>query len=250
MARKRKNNQPDINGMSVKMMKRRKPINQDYLIPIEPKNETQQKVFDAYNEGKCIYSYGVAGTGKTFVPLYLALQDVLNEDSPYEKVYVVRSLVATREIGFLPGTHEDKASLYQIPYKKMVQYMFEMPDDASFDMLYENLKNQETISFWSTSFLRGTTLDDCIIIVDECQNLNFHELDSIMTRVGQNCKILFCGDFQQSDLKNGTEKDGILNFQRILQNMPEFEVVEYGIEDIVRSGLVKSYIITKLNLGL
>lgn len=250
MARKRKNNQPDINGMSVKMMKRRKPINQDYLLPIEAKTETQQKVFDAYADGKCIYSYGVAGTGKTFVPLYLALKEVLDENTPYEKVYIVRSLVATREIGFLPGTHEDKASLYQIPYKKMVQYMFEMPDDASFDMLYENLKNQETISFWSTSFLRGTTLDDCIVIVDEAQNLNFHELDSIMTRVGSNCKIMFCGDARQSDLVKSAEKDGIIDFQRILQNMPEFEVIEYGIEDIVRSGIVKSYIITKLNLGL
>ena len=132
----------------------------------------------------------------------------------------------------------------------MVQYMFEMPDDNSFDMLYENLKHQETISFWSTSFLRGTTLDKAIVIVDECQNLNFHELDSIMTRVGQDTKILFCGDARQSDLQKSQEKDGILDFQKILANMPEFEVVEYGIEDIVRSGLVKSYIITKLNLGL
>ena len=128
--------------------------------------------------------------------------------------------------------------------------MFEMPDDNSFDMLYENLKHQETISFWSTSFLRGTTLDKAIVIVDECQNLNFHELDSIMTRVGQDTKILFCGDARQSDLQKSQEKDGILDFQKILANMPEFEVVEYGIEDIVRSGLVKSYIITKLNLGL
>ena len=250
MARQRKKTQPDINGMSAKMMKRRKPINTDYLLPIEPITDTQRRVFEAYAEGKCIYSYGVAGTGKTFVPLYLALKEVLDEDSPYEKVYIVRSLVATREIGFLPGTHDDKASLYQIPYKKMVQYMFEMPDDNSFDMLYENLKHQETISFWSTSFLRGTTLDKAIVIVDECQDLNFHELDSIMTRVGQDTKILFCGDARQSDLQKSQEKDGILDFQKILANMPEFEVVEYGIEDIVRSGLVKSYIITKLNLGL
>ena len=119
------------------------------------------------------------------------VHDVLRDDSPYKKIYIVRSLVSTREIGFLPGDHEDKSSLYQIPYKNMVKYMFEMPTDADFEMLYGNLKTQETIGFWNTSFIRGTTLDDAIIIVDECQNLNFHELDSIITRVGENSKIIF-----------------------------------------------------------
>jgi predicted ribonuclease YlaK len=207
-------------------------------------------MFEEYGKGQNIFAYGAAGTGKTFVALYLALRDVLDEDSPYDKVYIVRSLVATREIGFLPGTHEDKASLYQIPYKNMVKYMFEMPDDASFEMLYENLKAQETVSFWSTSFLRGTTLDNSIVIIDECQNLNFHELDSIMTRCGQDTKIMFCGDARQSDLQKAQERTGILDFQSILENMKEFSMVEYGIEDIVRSGLVKSYLISKMNLGL
>ena len=119
---------------------------------------------------------------------------------PYNKIYIVRSLVSTREIGFLPGDHEDKSALYQIPYKNMVKYMFEMPTSSDFEMLYGNLKTQETISFWSTSFIRGTTLDDAIIIVDECQNLNFHELDSIITRCGENTKIHFCGDATQTDL--------------------------------------------------
>jgi phosphate starvation-inducible protein PhoH len=128
--------------------------------------------------------------------------------------------------------------------------MFEMPDDPSFDMLYDNLKQQETISFWSTSFLRGSTLDNSIIIVDECQNLNFHELDSIMTRVGQDSKIMFCGDASQSDLQRTNERTGIIDFQRILQNMDEFTLIEFGIEDIVRSGLVKSYLIAKINLGM
>ena len=175
---------------------------------------------------------------------------MLNEYTPYEKIYIVRSLVATREIGFLPGDHEDKSSLYQIPYKNMVQSMFEMPDDASYDMLYDNLKAQETISFWSTSFIRGTTLDNAIVIIDECQNLNFHELDSIITRVGQDSKIIFCGDASQTDLTKISERTGIIDFQRILQKMPEFSLVEFDIEDIVRSGIVKSYLINKINLGL
>ena len=249
MAVKKKVNSP-TNGMSKKMMKRKKPINQTYFLDVNPITENQQLFFDEWGKGKNLFAYGAAGTGKTFIALYLALQDVMNEDTPYDKVYIVRSLVSTREIGFLPGTHEDKAELYQIPYKNMVRSMFHMPDQSSFDMLYDNLKGQETISFWSTSFLRGTTLDDAIVIVDECQNLNFHELDSIMTRVGQDSKIVFCGDINQSDLQRTNERNGILDFQRILEGMDEFSEIEFGINDIVRSGLVKSYLISKMTLGL
>jgi len=168
-------------GMSAKQRKRRKPIDEAYMIPIEPLTHNQQVFFDEWDKG---------------------------------------------------------------------QSMFEMPDDNSFEMLYDNLKAQETISFWSTSFIRGTTLDNSIVIVDECQNLNFHELDSIITRVGQDTKIIFCGDASQTDLVKVNERSGILDFQRILQNMEEFSLIEYGIDDIVRSGLVKSYIINKINLGL
>ncbi len=132
----------------------------------------------------------------------------------------------------------------------MVKYMFQMPDDAAFDMLYDNLRAQETVSFWSTSFIRGTTLDDCIVIVDEFSNLNFHELDSIITRIGQNAKIIFSGDYTQSDLVKSNEKNGVLDFMRILQTMPSFDCVEFEIEDIVRSGLVREYLVSKINLGM
>jgi len=200
-------------------------------------------------EGKNLFAYGAAGTGKTFVVLYNALKEVLSEDTPYRKIYIVRSLVSTREIGFLPGDHEDKSSLYQIPYKNMVKYMFELPSDSDFEMLYGNLKQQETISFWSTSFIRGTTIDDAIVIVDECQNLNFHELDSIITRVGENAKIMFCGDASQSDLTKSNERNGILDFVRIIQQMESFDLIEFGVDDIVRSGLVKEYLVHKLAMG-
>ena len=236
-------------GMTAKQRKRRKPIDEAYMLPIEPLTENQKVMFDAWDEGKMIYAYGVAGTGKTFVALYKALKEVLNEYTPYEKIYIVRSLVATREIGFLPGDHEDKSSLYQIPYKNMVQSMFEMPDDNSYEMLYDNLKAQETVSFWSTSFLRGTTLNNAIVIVDECQNLNFHELDSIITRVGTDCKIIFAGDVMQTDLVKTNERNGILDFMKILEVMEEFTSVEFGVEDIVRSGLIRSYILSKMHLG-
>ena len=241
--------QPSMVGLTRRQMKR-KPINSGYLTQIKPLTPSQEKVFDAFSKQKNLYMYGAAGTGKTFIGMYLALQEILNEQSSYDKLYIVRSLVPTREIGFLPGDHEDKAELYQIPYQNMVRYMFKMPDDASFDMLYANLKAQETISIWSTSFLRGTTLDNAIVLVDEMQNLNFHELDSIITRLGVNTKIIFAGDAAQTDLVKTNERNGILDFMKIIQGMDEFEMVEFGIQDIVRSGLVKSYLINKLNLGL
>ena len=251
MPRKNKQNLSAIGvGLTAKQMKRRKPISSEMMREIEPLTENQKKLFESYDEGKNLIAYGVAGTGKTFISLYKALCDVFNPDTPYEKIYIVRSLVATREIGFLPGDHEDKAFFYQIPYKQMVQYMFEMPDDDSFENLYNNLKVQDTISFWSTSFIRGTTLDRSIVIVDECQNLNFHELDSIMTRVGEDTKIMFCGDALQSDLVKTNERNGVYNFLGIIRNMEEFGVTEFGIPDIVRSGLIRSYLIAKINAGL
>ena len=241
--------QPSMVGLTKRQMKR-KPINSGYRTQIKPLTPSQERVFDAFSKQKNLYLYGAAGTGKTFIGMYLALQEILNEQSSYDKLYIVRSLVPTREIGFLPGDHDDKAELYQIPYQNMVRYMFKMPDDASFDMLYANLKAQETISFWSTSFLRGTTLDNSIVLVDESQNLNFHELDSIITRLGVNTKIIFAGDAAQTDLVKTNERNGILDFMKIIQGMDEFEMVEFGIQDIIRSGLVKSYLINKLNLGL
>jgi len=247
--RKRKNDSPIGIGMTAKQLRRKKPINNDFLVDIEPLTDNQKRLFDSYEQGKHLVAYGCAGTGKTFITLYNALCDVLDERTPYEKVYIVRSLVATREIGFLPGSHDDKADIYQIPYKNMVKYMFQMPSDADFEMLYGNLKAQETIKFWSTSFLRGTTLDNSIVIVDEFQNLNFHELDSIITRVGENTKICFCGDATQSDLQKTNERNGIIDFMKILRSMPSIDIIEFGVEDIVRSGFVKEYIIAKMESG-
>jgi predicted ribonuclease YlaK len=250
MARRRRDEQPIGVGLTAKQAKRKKPINVDSMREIEPLTENQELFFKSYKLNQNIVAYGCSGTGKTFIALYNALKDVLDEKTPYEKIYIVRSLVATREIGFLPGDHEDKSSLYQIPYKNMVKYMFELPTESDFEMLYGNLKTQGTISFWSTSFIRGTTLDNCIVIVDEFQNLNFHESDSIITRVGENSKIMFCGDATQSDLIRTNEKNGIIDFMKILRAMPSFDIVEFGVEDICRSGLVKEYLIAKNTLGL
>ena len=250
MPRKKKSDQPIGVGLTAKQMKRKKPINADMMRDIEPLTDNQKILFEAYAKDQNLVAYGVAGTGKTFITLYNAIKDVLDPSTPYEKVYIVRSLVATREIGFLPGDHDDKSSLYQIPYKHMVKYMFEMPSEADFNMLYGNLKGQDTIDFWSTSFIRGTTFDKTIVVVDEFQNLNYHELDSIMTRVGSQSKIMFCGDASQSDLIKTNERNGIIDFMQILRLMSSVDVIEFGVEDIVRSGLVKEYILAKLELGL
>jgi predicted ribonuclease YlaK len=249
MARRKRAEQPIGVGLTTRQMKRKKPLSSEYLVDIEPLTDNQRKLFDSYAEGKHLIAYGCAGTGKTFCLLYNALKEVLDERSPYEKVYIVRSLVPTREIGFLPGSHDDKADIYQIPYKNMVKYMFQMPSDADFEMLYGNLKSQETIKFWSTSFIRGVTLDNCIIIVDEFANLNFHELDSIITRVGENCKIMFSGDATQSDLIKTNERNGIVDFMAVLRKMPSFDIIEFGVDDIVRSGLVRQYLVAKMEAG-
>ena len=247
--RKRTNDQQNDVGFPTRQAKKKKALGNEYLLDIEPLTDNQRKLYDAYAEGKHLVAYGCAGTGKTFITLYNALRDVLDERTPYEKVYIVRSLVPTREIGFLPGSHDDKADIYQIPYKNMVKYMFQMPSDVEFEMLYGNLKSQETIKFWSTSFLRGVTLDNCIVLVDEFANLNFHELDSIITRVGENCKIMFCGDATQSDLVKTSEKNGIVDFMSVLRKMDSFDIIEFGVDDIVRSGLVRQYLIAKIEEG-
>ncbi len=237
-------------GLTAKQMKRKKPYNSDMMVDVQPITTNQKIAFEHYNNSKNLFLYGAAGTGKTFITLYMALKEVLDPLTSYNKVVLVRSLVSTREIGFLPGDHEDKSALYQIPYKNMVKYMFELPTDNDFEMLWGNLKAQESVTFWSTSFIRGTTLDNSIVIIDESQNLNFHELDSIITRVGEDTKIMFCGDVAQTDLVKTNEKNGILDFQKIITRMPEFELVEFDVNDIVRSGLVKSYITCKLELGM
>ena len=230
--------------------KKNKEINHSNLVTIKSITDNQKLVFDSWKEGKNQFLFGAAGTGKTFVSLYLALQSVLNLKKPYDKVVVVRSLIPTREIGFLPGDEEDKAALYQVPYQNMVQFMFEMQNEQQFNNLYDKLKGQGTLYFLSTSFLRGLTFDNAVIIVDECQNMNFHELDTIITRVGQDSRIIFCGDFDQTDLVKQNERNGLHDFLRILEEMEEFHCLEFTIGDIVRSGFVRSYLINKIKLGI
>jgi predicted ribonuclease YlaK len=241
-SRRTRHKQPSVNTS--------KSTSSDQLLNIKALTQNQGLVVRAWEQDMNLVLHGAAGTGKTFLSLYLALKDVLSAKTVYDHVCIVRSLVPTREIGFLPGTLEEKSAVYELPYKTMVKDMFDVSEQMAMDSLYDSLKAQDIISFWSTSYLRGTTLDNSIVLVDEFSNMNFHELDSIITRVGQDSKIIFCGDINQTDLVKLNDKTGIQDFMGILKRMPEFETIEFGIEDIVRSGLVYSYLVTKTNCGL
>ena len=230
--------------------KKNKEINHQSLLSIKSITDNQKLVFDTWGKGQNQFLFGAAGTGKTFISLYLALRDVMDLKKPYDRVVLVRSLIPTREIGFLPGDEEDKSALYQVPYQNMVRFMFEAANEQAFNSLYDRLKGQGSLYFLSTSFLRGLTFDNTIIIVDECQNLNFHELDTIITRVGQDSKIVFCGDFSQTDLLKQNERNGLHDFLRILEEMEEFNCTEFTLGDIVRSGFVRSYLINKIKMGM
>ena len=225
-------------------------ISHDQLVEMKGVTKNQTEVFKEYASGKNLFLYGPAGTGKTFVILYNAIKEVLDPKIKYNCIYIVRALMPTRELRFYPSDEQDKSDLYQVPYDNMLRFMFKLPAEDQFEALYEELKRQDNVAFLSTSFLRGITLDNAIVLVDECQNLNFHELDTIMTRVGQGSKIMFSGDFDQTDLRDDAEKAGLGQFIKIINEMKEFYSCEFDIGDIVRSGLVRSYIIQKYNTGL
>ena len=227
-------------------MAKAKDIRIDQMVTVNPVTDNQKRAFQEYKNNKNLFLYGAVGTGKTFITLYLALQEALRNETKYDCVYLVRSAVPTREIGFLSGDEEDKTALFQVPYQNMVKFMFEQPNEQAFSILYDRLKNQGSLMFLTTSFLRGITLDNAIIIVDECQNLSFHELDTIITRVGMDSKIMFCGDVFQSDLVKSSEREGLHHFMKILRGMDSFANIEFTLGDIVRSGMVKEYLISKI----
>lgn len=213
---------------------------------MNPLTANQAKAFDSWKHDYNLMLHGVAGTGKTFMALYFALHDVMEGDNAHKKVWIVRSTVSSRDQGFQPGTRQQKEAVYEEPYPPICEKLFGRAD------AYSILKQRDLIEFRSTSFLRGVTFDDCIIVVDEMQNMNDGELHTIMTRVGQNCKIFFAGDIKQDDLtsKRFNEQSGIADFIKIISSMKEFKFTEFFTDDIVRSDLVKSYIIARDKLGL
>jgi len=223
---------------------KRKTQNGLYLNDIEPMTDTQQRVFDSYLTGKNMMCHGVAGTGKTFISSYLAIRDILEKYDEKETLHIIRSVVPTRDMGFLPGSTKEKSKVYEAPYYAIFNELFSRGD------AYDILKQRGQVQFSTTSFVRGLTFNDSIVIVDECQNMTYHELDSVITRLGDNCRVIFCGDFRQSDFRWEDERQGIMDFMRIIKSMNSFDFIEFDKDDIVRSELVKEYIISKLNLGI
>ena len=209
----------------------------DDLIRIEAKTENQGQFMSQYDHKPAFLLHGCAGTGKTFIALYRALEEVMEGNTKRDQVIIVRSAVPSREIGHLPGDQDDKTEVYSAPYQSICQELF----PGRF-MAYKRLLESQYVEFMSTSFVRGITLDNSVIIVDECQNLNDMEINSIMTRVGSNTKIIFCGDFRQTDLNKRNDMSGMKKFMATVDDMPSFCSIEFGTEDIVRSKLVREYI--------
>jgi phosphate starvation-inducible protein PhoH and related proteins len=208
------------------------------LNTVQPKTPKQQEMFDMFFEGdKNILAYGSAGTGKSFLALFLAFCDVLSADSPRTKVRIVRSIVPTRDIGFLPGTIDEKISVYEQPY---IDILEELIGKAS---TYDDMKKAHLIEFTPTSFIRGSTWDNEIVVIDEAQNMTFPEINSVLTRTGVNTRILITGDLVQTDLTRKSEQSGFSKMVYVTSKMREFGMAEFGINDIVRSDFVKSWII-------
>ena len=225
-------------------LKKKQNVQQHFsLRNIQALTANQEKTFQEYDAGKNLMLHGVAGTGKTFISLYLGLEEILKKNSRYNKIIVIRSVVPSRDMGFLPGNQKEKAKVYEEPYREICDDLFGRGDG------YDILRMKNLVEFTTTSFLRGITFRDAIVIVDECQNLSGHECDTVITRVGENSKIIFCGDYKQTDLQR-REREGFLQFSNVLHNMNSFAFIEFGVEDVVRSGLVKEYIIKKEQMNV
>ena len=208
--------------------------------PILPLTKNQERTFEAFEEGKHLLLHGSAGTGKTFIALGLALGAVSDGDAP-KPIIILRSVVPTRDMGFLPGKLSEKIAVYEEPYRGICN---ELTGHATG---YDYLKKNNFVQFSTTSYLRGLTFRDNIVIVDEVQNLGWGELSTVITRMGEGCRVIFCGDFRQSDLIRNSDKDGLKHFMSILKLTGEFSSIEFTSADIVRSGLVKKFIMAQEN---
>ncbi len=222
----------------------RSTVKIDDLETYDPITANQKVAYEAWDDGDHLALVGSAGTGKTFIAMYLGLEAVLEKQSPYDSITIFRSVVPTRDMGYLPGSLEEKQEVFETPYKNIAVELI------GGDQPYKRLVQNHMVKFLTTSYIRGMTIDNSIVIVDECQNLSFHELDSVITRIGNNCRIIFCGDYHQSDFTNESEKDGVIKFMRVVEHLKNFSVITFNWDDIVRSDFVRDYIMAKEMLGI
>lgn len=222
----------------------RSTVKIDDLETYDPITANQKIAYEAWDDGDHLALVGSAGTGKTFIAMYLGLEAVLEKQSPYDSITIFRSVVPTRDMGYLPGSLEEKQEVFETPYKNIAMELI------GGDQPYKRLVQNHMVKFLTTSYIRGMTIDNSIVIVDECQNLSFHELDSVITRIGNNCRIIFCGDYHQSDFTSESEKDGVIKFMRVVEHLKNFSVITFNWDDIVRSDFVRDYIMAKEMLGI
>ena len=213
-----------------------------HVKPITPLHEDTFRAFFE-SDYKSLAITGQAGTGKTLIGTYLALNELLRKDSPIDTFIIVRSIVQTRDMGFLPGDLDEKMEPYEAPYRDIFHKIFERP--TAYNHM-KNSKNGGAVVFVPTSFVRGVTWDNSIILLDETQNMTMHEIDSVLTRVGENSRVIMVGDREgQDDLKSKREVSGFDRAFEIAKTMGEFSTFEYGDAECVRSGFVRSWGIAK-----
>ena len=221
--------------MSDKPVKHQKAV----LINTKPRTINQNNIFREFDKGKHLFIHGTAGTGKSYLAMYLALNEVINKNT-YKEVVIVRSAVPSRRQGFLPGNEAEKNEIFELPYEAITNDLF-----TGCQNHYRTLKNLGNIRFLSTSYLRGLTLDNAVVIIDECQNMNGGEIDTIMTRIGKDCRIIILGDTKQNDLLYLREDSCMDNLERIIPKIKSFSSIEMGTDDIQRNDVVREWIIAR-----
>lgn len=213
------------------------------LEDLTPKTANQERAFDAYDDGKNLLLIGCAGTGKTLISSYLGLTDV--EDRTHERLVIFRSIVPSRDPGFLPGTLREKTAVYELPYVSIFSDLYGR-DDA-----WTTMREKGKVEFMTTSFVRGITIKDSVILIDEVQNMRWSEISSVLTRVGEGCRVIIAGDHRsQSDLQREDERVGVRHLMRVAEEMSTFETIEFTSDDVLRSGFAKDFIQAKERLGL
>lgn len=216
------------------------------LSSIFPITDNQVRTFDAFDSGDNLFLHGCAGTGKTFISFYLALKEIQSGRTHRRRLVIVRTAQASKDIGFLPGSEKQKLEVYEAPYKAICAELYNRGD------AYDILKQTGVIEFHGTSFLRGTTIDNAIILIDECQNQRYVELRTVLTRTGDHSRVILCGDTKQDDLTSERyrESSGLSDMMKVFERMGQMTTIEFEIDDIVRSGFVRDFIIAENQLGL
>lgn len=198
--------------------------------PITARTENQQKLVKAFDENDLVFATGPAGSGKTFVAIALAVRALKNKET--RKIILSRPAVeAGEKLGFLPGEMKDKLDPYLQPLYDALQDMIPVAK------LKEYMENN-VIQIAPLAFMRGRTLNDAIIILDEAQNTTTHQIKMFLTRLGMNAKMIVTGDVTQIDLPPSTTS-GLIQAMRVLKDVKGIGRVQFDKKDIVRHKLVQ-----------